>query len=66
MFDEFFSASSYEAMLLTTPPIMRDAYMHKSYFRKWCRENALSLLKKREEVKDYDVRIVTATGEARS
>lgn len=51
---------------MTTPPITRDAFLYEAPFQKWYRDNAQTLLEKRPEVKDYDVRIVTGTYAAKA
>ena len=66
MFYNYYSTSSFGAILVTTPPITHDAFLYEAPFQKWFRDNAQTLLEKRPEVKDYDVTIVTSTYAAKA
>ena len=48
------------AILLTAPPITFERYYHSTPFKNWCKENALTILKNWEEVKDYGLWVITS------
>lgn len=49
------------AVLLTTPPIIRDAYYHEEPLTGWVRDNAVRIVQNRPEVREHGLWIVTAT-----
>jgi hypothetical protein len=49
------------AILLTKSPVRHEKYYYESPFKVWIRDNATLLLKKRTEIVDYGLWIVTST-----
>ncbi|TFK44651.1 hypothetical protein BDQ12DRAFT_673333 [Crucibulum laeve] len=49
------------AILLTIPPVVHDRYYYESPFKNWVKHNAVTLLKRRPEIKDYGLWIITST-----
>lgn len=57
-----FSANKAEgAVLLTVPPVVHERYYFESPFKNWVKKNAAAILKRRPEVKEYGLWIVTST-----
>lgn len=50
---------------MTTPPIVRNSYLHEEPFRRWLKDNANIILNKRPEVKEHDISIIISTYSAR-
>lgn len=49
------------AVLLTVPPVVHERYYYESPFKKWMKTNAAAILKRRPEVKEYGLWIITST-----
>jgi hypothetical protein len=55
------SSTSNGAILMTSPPVVRQRYFYESPFRQWVQDNALRILEQRPEVRDHGLWIVTST-----
>ncbi|KDR73009.1 hypothetical protein GALMADRAFT_252413 [Galerina marginata CBS 339.88] len=49
------------AILLTSPRITYERYYHSSPFKRWCKENAPTILRRWPEVKTHGLWIITST-----
>ena len=60
---EYRTSSDFGAVLLSSSPIVRDAFYYKAPFRAWMRENASNLLQGplAEDIEEYGLFIVTQT-----
>ncbi len=60
---EYSTSSDFGAVLISSSPIVREAFYYKAPFKDWMRANARSLLKGSlaEDIKKYGIFIVTQT-----
>ncbi|KAJ6150942.1 hypothetical protein N7470_007536 [Penicillium chermesinum] len=53
------------AVLVTSDPVVHERFYHESPFKRWVVSNARRLLGEREELKEYELWVVTSTWSAR-
>lgn len=57
----FESEASCGAILMTSDPVVHERFYHESPFKRWVVANAKRLLAEREELKEYELWVVTST-----
>jgi hypothetical protein len=57
----FSTSMSGGAILLTIPPVTHERFYYESPFKAWIRENAEALIKRRNEILEFGLWIVTST-----
>lgn len=57
----FYNSTTGGALLLTTPPITHERLYHETPFKRWVHNNAVELVRQREELLEYGLWIVLST-----